>query len=405
MALETPTRDSVSRQLEERKQRDERIALRWARRRDIPIAILAWLALAFVFFWAIAHIIQTVLLVIIASLLAFALYPGVKLLSRFIPRFLAILIMYLLVLGTLALLLYLIINTAIVQGSSLVKEVEVLLTPGSNVKSTPLIQTLNRIGISTSQINGFRSQLTSNLGSYASSAVPYVLSFLNFLIDLVVVAVLSIYFVADGSRVGRWLRANMPMQQRSRTRFLLDTLQHVVGGYIRGQLTLSALIGVLVGVGMTIFHVPYSVLLGVMAFILEFIPLFGVLISGAICVLIALTQGWVIAVLVLAYFVIVHVIEGDVVGPRIVGRAVGLHPAISLIAVITGYELFGVWGMLLGSPIAGVIQALVVAFYSEWRASHPDQFPGQHKFNQAIADNVADRPVDPQSPSDGATKK
>lgn len=397
MALETPSRpDSLTIS----KQREERNALRWARRRDIPIAIFAWLALAFVFFWAISHVIQTVLLVIIASLLAFALSPGVKLLSRFIPRFLAILVMYLLVLGTLGLLLYLIVNTAILQGSSLVKEVEILLKPGSTAKSSPLIQALNRIGISTSQINGFRSQLTSNLGSYATSAVPYVLSFLNFLIDLVVIAVLSIYFVADGPRVGRWIRTNMPMQQRSRTRFLLDTLQKVVGGYIRGQLTLSALIGVLVGIGMTIFHVPYAVLLGVMAFILEFIPLFGVLVSGAICVLIALTQGWLIAVLVLAYFVIVHVIEGDVVGPRIVGKAVGLHPAVSLIAVIAGYELFGVWGMLLASPIAGVIQALVVAIYAEWRASHPDQFPGQQKIAQTINDNVVDRPVDPQNPMD-----
>jgi predicted PurR-regulated permease PerM len=398
MALETPTRsDNYNRQ------REDRNASKWARRRDIPIAFLAWLALAFVFFWAISHVIQTVLLLIIASLVAFALSPGVKLLSRFIPRFLAILIMYLLVLGILGLLLFLIVNTAIQQGSSLVKEVEVLLTPGANAKSSPVVQTLNRIGISTSQINGFRSQLTSNLGKYATSAVPYVLSFLNFLIDLVVIAVLSIYFVADGPRVGRWLRNNMPMQQRDRTRFLLDTLQRVVGGYIRGQLTLSALIGVLVGAGMTLFHVPYSVLLGVMAFILEFIPLFGVLISGAICVLIALTQGWIIAVLVLAYFIVVHVIEGDVVGPRIVGKAVGLHPAISLIAVITGYELFGVWGMLLGSPIAGVIQALVITLYSEWRASHPDQFPGQRKLAKAMDNNVVDRPVDPQNPTDSAS--
>jgi predicted PurR-regulated permease PerM len=402
MSLETPTRsDTLSRQ------REEHNATKWARRRDIPIAILAWLALAFVFFWAISHVIQTVLLIIIASLVAFALSPGVKLLTRvrFIPRFVAILIMYLLVLGAIGLLLFLIVNTAIQQGSSLVKEVEVLLTPGANAKSSPLVHALNSIGISTSEIDNLRKQITANLGHYASSAVPYVLSFVSFLVALIVVAVLSIYFVADGPRAGRWLRNNMPLP--TRTRFLLDTLQRVVGGYIRGQVTLAVLIGVLVGGGMAVIGVPYAILLGVIAFVLEFIPLFGVIISGAISVLLAfISHGWVIAIIVLAYFVVVHVIEGDVVGPRIVGQAIGLHPAISLIAVIAGYEVFGFWGMLLGSPIAGIIQALVIAFYAEWRASHPDQFPGQHKLDQAIQNNVVNRPVNPQNPtaSDGKTE-
>jgi predicted PurR-regulated permease PerM len=72
---------------------------------------------------------------------------------------------------------------------------------------------------------------------------------------------------------------------------LLETLQRVVGGYIRGQLFLCTLIGLLVGVGMQIMGVPYALLLGVLAFILEFIPVLGTLVSGAICVLFALTHG------------------------------------------------------------------------------------------------------------------
>ena len=108
---------------------------------------------------------------------------------------------------------------------------------------------------------------------------------------------------------------------------------------------------------MTLFHVPYAVLLGVMAFVLEFIPVLGTLTSGAICVLIALSQGWLIALGVLIYFILVHIFEGDVVGPRIVGKAVGLHPAVSLVALIAGAELFGVWGAVLAAPLAGLIQA------------------------------------------------
>ena len=85
----------------------------------------------------------------------------------------------------------------------------------------------------------------------------------------------------------------MPTHQQGRVRFLLHTLERVVGGYIRGQLILSTFIGVVVGIGMALFHVPYAVLLGVLAFVLEFIPVLGTLTSGAICVLIALTAGLV----------------------------------------------------------------------------------------------------------------
>ncbi|HET8842765.1 MAG TPA: AI-2E family transporter [Ktedonobacteraceae bacterium] len=91
---------------------------------------------------------------------------------------------------------------------------------------------------------------------------------------------------------------------------------------------MSTLIGVLVGVGLLTIGIPYTLLLGVLAFFLEFIPTLGTLTSGAICVLVALSRGWMIALIVLVYFIVVRIFEGDVVGPRIVGKAVGLHPVV-----------------------------------------------------------------------------
>jgi len=72
--------------------------------------------------------------------------------------------------------------------------------------------------------------------------------------------------------------------------------------------------------------------------------------------------------LVLIYFIIVHVIEGDVVGPRIMGRAVGIHPATGLIALVAGTEVFGIWGALFAAPLAGLLQEVVVAAWLEFRS-------------------------------------
>ncbi|HAT43695.1 MAG TPA: AI-2E family transporter, partial [Ktedonobacter sp.] len=281
-------------------------------------------------------------------------------------------------------------------------EVRYLLTQGTNGQQTPLEALLKSFGISQEQITSARQQIVAQLGGFAGSVLPLLSRFLDFLLDIVIVAVVSIYLLIDGSRVNNWLRNNMPRQQRGRVDFFLETLERVVGGYIRGQLLLSTLIGLLVGIGMVIFHVPYAVLLGVMAFILEFIPVLGTLVSGAICVLIALTQGWLIAVGVLIYFVVVHVIEGDVIGPRIVGKAVGLHPVVSLAALIAGAELFGILGALFASPVAGVLQALIIAIWKEWRATHPDQFEeGKDTVADKLEENVADRPVDAARPANG----
>src|SRR5207248_5010390 len=170
----------------------------------------------------------------------------------------------------------------------------------------------------------------------------------------------------------------------------------VIGGYIRGQLLLAFLIGVLVGVGMAVIRVPYAVLLGVLAFVFAFVPVLGTFVSGAACVLLALTLGWPYAVGVLVYFIIIHVLEGDIVGPRIVGQAIGLHPIVSLAALIAGAELFGIWGALFASPLAGILQAMLVALWKDWRANHPEQFPEPEiEIYEIIDENVADKPLDP----------
>jgi predicted PurR-regulated permease PerM len=78
-------------------------------------------------------------------------------------------------------------------------------------------------------------------------------------------------------------------------------------------------------------------------------------------------------VIVLAYFALVHVIEGDVVGPRIMGRAVGIHPATGLIALVAGTEVFGVWGALFAAPIAGLLQSVAVAAWIEFRGGGPQE--------------------------------
>jgi len=119
-------------------------------------------------------------------------------------------------------------------------------------------------------------------------------------------------------------------------------------------------------------------------------------VAGAAALLLAIVafQEPVRPLIVLAYFVVVHVIEGDVVGPRIVGQAIGLHPVVSLAALIAGSELFGIWGALFASPVAGVLQALIIALWTNWRETHPEEFEQvKQQVSDKLDDSLTDHPV------------
>jgi predicted PurR-regulated permease PerM len=350
----------------------------WARRRDVAITLfISSIGLLFLL-WLAGHVISTLVLLAIAMLIAYALTPAVNALARTVPRWLAVAVVYVIFVGCLVGILAVTVNSIANEVMSLVQYVHALLTPGQGGRSGGAIQhLLARLGISSTQVRDAAQAALAQARGLAGSVLPVISGVATVVIDLVVVIVLSIYFLADGPRVGRWLRTRSPVSQRERAIFVLETCNRVLGGYIRGQVTLCALVGLLVGFGMQfVFHLPFAILLGIFAFLLEFIPFLGVFVSGLACVLVGLFSGGpLVAFLVLGYFVLVHIFEGDVVGPRIVGAAVGIHPAVSLVALIIGAEVFGLWGALFAAPVAGVLQAFATTFWMEYAQEHPEEFP------------------------------
>ena len=347
--------------------------VKWIRRAFITITILGWIALAWVAVQVASHIIQALLLLMIAGLFAYALAPAVHFLERFMPRLPAILIVYLVFLALIIIFFYFAVIATIQQTREMIYAIRNLLAPGRHGQPSPLEHLLGTYGIQHGQIVNSLQQIENWATEFAKNSVSMIRGLLDTLLDTVIVTVLSIYLLIDGSRVANWARSNAP--SAARASFFLNTMQRIVGGYIRGQVTLAALIGLLVWIGMFfLFHLPYAVFLGFLAFIMAFIPVLGTLISGVVCFFVGFTHGWLIAILVLLYFAFIHVIESELVGPRIVGKAIGLHPVISLFALVAGSELFGIWGALFASPIAGLLQAFIITFWTEWRQSHPEYF-------------------------------
>jgi predicted PurR-regulated permease PerM len=325
----------------------------WAGRRDAALTALIWLAVVAAVFWAALHVGKTLLMLIVAGLIAYALFPAARMLSRYVPRFLAVLLVYLGLLVGLGLVAYLLLTTAVSQISTFADQIRVWLTPGPNGQPSPLLSLLDQLGVTQDQINTVQQQLIAQTEGLVKNVVPLVGGVVNAVLDIVLTAILSVYLLVDGARLGAWLRSRAPVSQRARIDFLLDTQQRIVGGYIRGQLLISALVALLVTVGMFILGVPFAVLVGMLAFILAFVP---------------------------------------VIGPM--GRSVGIHPAVSLVALVAAGEVFGLWGALLATPLAGLLQAIAAYAWIAWRETHKEQFIEAEESTVGQAGNA----IDPEAP-------
>jgi len=151
----------------------------------------------------------------------------------------------------------------------------------------------------------------------------------------------------------------------------------VLGGFLRGQLLVMLILGILYGVGLEVIGLDVGILIGVVAGVLTFVPYLGpatVIVLGGLAALIQFGD-WQHLVGVLAVFGIGQVIESMWLTPKLVGDRIGLHPAAVIFAVLAGGQLFGFLGMLLALPVAAI--ANVLLRYAHERYTHSRLYAGQ----------------------------
>jgi predicted PurR-regulated permease PerM len=140
----------------------------------------------------------------------------------------------------------------------------------------------------------------------------------------------------------------------------------VLGGFVRGTVTIATIDALLIGLGLWLLGVPLAFALAVVVFLGAFVPFVGAFVSGLIAVLVAFAdEGWEIALLVLGLVIAVQFLEGNFLQPVIQSRTVDLHPAVILLAVAAGASLFGILGAYLAVPVTAVVFAVVASLESE----------------------------------------
>jgi len=205
------------------------------------------------------------------------------------------------------------------------------------------------------------------------TGLGWTISFFSFLSFVIII---NFYFIADWEEIAPLLRKMVPPKHRERVFDVTEKMDNAVGGFLRGQLTISAIVGSLFAIGLFgigFIGFPalrnYSVLIGTAAAIGGFIPYLGAVIGVTPAILIVLLTGgltWEVKLMslgaVLVLFGAIHATEGFILQPRIVGKGAGLHPLVVMLALIAGSQ-FGIGGMIIAIPVAGIIRVLVQEFF------------------------------------------
>jgi predicted PurR-regulated permease PerM len=346
------------------------------RRLITALTVVAFVAIGLVALYAISLILTAVIVLMLSALFAYFIYPLVELFQRRLPRPLAIFVAFLLVAGVLAVVIFIVATSINPQVSSVAKSIQFLLSPAGERQIQSYIDLLRKFGITNDQVDQLKSQIFSYAQGTLSGLLPFLIGLFSNILDIIIVITLSVYFVLDGPRIIRWLSHNTPTTNRDIITFLLRTLDQSLGGYFRGTLLLALIGALCTGVVLALLHVPYAALLAVLFFLLYFLPVLGTYIIAALCILAALSQGWVIMLIVTLFMVLLlGIVMGEILAPRIFSSTVGVHPIVAIFALFAGAELFGLIGGFLAIPVAGVLQQIIVAFWHRWKEKHPEKFP------------------------------
>ncbi len=222
--------------------------------------------------------------------------------------------------------------------------------------------------------------LERQLATMASrNALPFVVEVGHFLLEFLIFLIATFLMLRDAPRLFAVIQRNLPREHRSDFQHVLRDTNVMLGRYIRGQLILVTLMSTVTTVGLTVLGVPYSVLLGVLTGVLETIPFVGPITAGAIACLVALGHpnpfGWsqlaYVAVVAVMYTILRHA-EDYLVIPTVIGRAVRLHPAIVIFAILTGGATFGLLGIVLAVPVAATLRLVLI--YVRAKLSDEDPF-------------------------------
>ncbi len=191
-----------------------------------------------------------------------------------------------------------------------------------------------------------------------SSVTNSILLMVSKLLNLVLTPILAFYFLKDADKFKRILILSIPKQIRMSTINVAKDIDHVLGGFIRGQIIVAGIIGLLTTLALLILKVEFAVIVGIIAGVSNVIPYFGPIVGMVPAAIFASLGGLNKVIWVIGALLLIQQIESSIISPKIISDKVGVHPTVVILSLIIGGKYFGLFGLLIAVPVAGVIKVI-----------------------------------------------
>lgn len=333
----------------------------------VPPRTIIGIVLTLLGLWVLYLVRDIVVLFVVAAAIVVTFSPIIKVLQRYMPRPLAIILLYLLLVGAVVLIAALLLPPLFSQLSDFLGYLETtLLTSGSNQELIRQAQdNLNLVlhGRGLDAVAQLISQFQGSLGAVFSQTV----NFIGGLVAFVTVFIVSFYLLNEEKNFAQFISSLLPDAGSQRVDHIMDRLGNKMSNWLLGQLALMVIVGLITTVALAILGVPYALLLGLWAGVMELLPFIGPILGAIPGVVLAFaTLGWVKGIIAIAIYLLIQQVENQFLVPKIMGKALGLSPVVIIFALLVGAKLLGFIGVLIAVPIAAALSVV----YEEWRKTN-----------------------------------
>lgn len=366
----------------------------WPQTRAVLRIIFIVLAVA-VTLWIIVKLTGVILLLILSIFFAYLVSPLVEFLNRpvriagrrlAIPRALAIILSYLIIVAAIVLGVYFLAPSLGSQFPQFAEQARGYWTV-VGAKTQGLVEYFRSHqmpGPLLDAINGAIPSVIEKVSQTVSAVLTSMAGWIIYIPWLVLIPILSFFFLKDAEA---FRRSALQMLPRGRWRWRGDEffqdINSTLAAYIRAQLTACLFIGVVCALGFALLGLPNPLVLGVIAGICEFVPLVGPLLVALVAAIAAmLHSGLFSAFLVLLFLGVLRIAQDYIIYPRLIGQGIHLHPLAVIIAILAGAELAGVAGIFLAIPVV----AILTVSYRHWL---------EHRGSEGLADLLQATPAEP----------
>lgn len=301
--------------------------------------------------WLLYLIRDILIILLVVMIITVALEPYVTRLEKDkIPRAVSVIVLYLSLLIILGLLLYFVIPPVANQIRELTFNFPYY---------TSRISDLN-LGDFAS-VSGFLSTISQRLSDVAGGVFGALVSVFGGIVYAITIFALTFYALVDSENIKKSIVSFIPTDKKDRLAATIAKVGVKLSDWMRGQILLMLIIGVADGSILAILGIKYALTLGLMSGLLEIVPVLGPIISAVTAALVAFILGaplWKVAVILIAYIVIQQ-IEGNILVPKIMQKAIGMSPVVVIVAILIGSKLLGLGGAILAIPVAAGIQVFI----------------------------------------------